>query len=176
MADTKPTRTASVLETAAPGSLLDTIVENGRLGQTKEEQTKGKSWVKDLVDQVLVGQIQVDKDTDAMLGQRIKELDELISSQLNEVMHAQEFQKLEGSWRGLRYLVDNSETSTMLKIKVMNVSKKDILKDFTGGNDWERATIFKKYMRKNTALSEGSRTLVSLEITRLPGTRRTFSF
>src|SRR5450755_4229991 len=128
MADTKPARPASVLQTAAPRSLLDTIVENGRLGQTKEEQSKGKGWVKELVDQVLVGQIQVDKDTDAMLGQRIKELDELISSQLNEVMHAPEFQKLEGSWRGLQYLVSNTETSTMLKIKVMNVSKKDILK------------------------------------------------
>jgi len=145
MAEAKPTAQAtSVLQTAAPGSLLDTIVENGRLGQTKEEQSKGKEWVKELVDQVLVGQIQVDKDTDAMLGERIKELDELISTQLNEVMHAPELQKLEASWRGLQYLVSNTETSTMLKIKVMNVSKKDILKDFTKQNDWEQATIFKK--------------------------------
>ena len=138
---TSPT---SVLQTATPGGLLDTIVESGRLGQTKEEQAKGKVWVKELVDQVLEGQIQVDKDTDAMLGERIKELDELISTQLNEVMHAPEFQKLEGSWRGLQYLVSTTETSTMLKIKVMNVSKKDILKDFTKQNDWEQATIFKK--------------------------------
>ena len=144
MADAKQVQPTSVLQTAAPGSLLDTIVETGRLGQTKEEQTQGKKWVKELVDQVLVGQIQVDKDTDAMLGERIKELDELISTQLNEVMHAPEFQKMEGSWRGLQYLVTNTETSTMLKIKVMNISKKDILKDFTKQNDWEQATIFKK--------------------------------
>jgi type VI secretion system protein ImpC len=134
----------SVVQSAPPGSLLDTIVESGRLGQTKEEQSKGKEWVKELVDQVLVGQIQVDKDTDAMLGERIKQLDELISTQLNEVMHAPELQKMEGSWRGLQYLVANTETGTMLKIKVMNVSKKDILKDFTKQNDWEQATIFKK--------------------------------
>jgi len=134
----------SVVQSAAPGSLLDTIVESGRLGQTKEEQSKGKEWVKELVDQVLVGQIQVDKDTDAMLGERIRQLDELISTQLNEVMHAPELQKMEGSWRGLQYLVANTETGTMLKIKVMNVSKKDILKDFTKQNDWEQATIFKK--------------------------------
>jgi type VI secretion system protein ImpC len=134
----------SVVQSAPPGSLLDTIVESGRLGQTKEEQSKGKEWVKELVDQVLVGQIQVDKDTDAMLGERIKQLDELISTQLNEVMHAPELQKMEGSWRGLQYLVSNTETGTMLKIKVMNVSKKDILKDFTKQNDWEQATIFKK--------------------------------
>ena len=134
----------SVLQTQTEGSLLDTIVNNGRLGQTTEEKTKGKGWVKELVDQVLAGQIRVAKDTDEMLGSRIKELDGLISVQLNEVMHAPEFQKLEGSWRGLQYLTTNTETSTMLKIKVFNISKKDILKDFTKQNDWEQAAIFRK--------------------------------
>jgi type VI secretion system protein ImpC len=131
-------------QTQTEGSLLDTIVNNGRLGQTTEERAKGKEWVKELVGQVLAGQIQVATDTDQMLGDRIRELDELISTQLNEVMHAPEFQKLEASWRGLQYLVSNTETGTMLKIKVFNISKKDILKDFTKQNDWEQATIFKK--------------------------------
>src|SRR6266446_4820368 len=135
---------ASVLQTTTEGSLLDAIVENGRLGQTREEKSKNKGYLKELVDQVLEGQIKVDADTDRMLGQRIKEIDELLSAQLNEVMHSQEFQKLEGAWRGVQYLVSNTDTSTMLKIKVLNVSKKDILKDFTKQNDWEAATIFKK--------------------------------
>ena len=142
--ESKSNAPASVLQTQTEGSLLDTIVNNGRLGQTTEERTKGKGWVKELVDQVLAGQIRVAKDTDEMLGSRIKELDELISVQLNEVMHAPEFQKLEGSWRGLQYLTTNTETSTMLKIKVFNISKKDILKDFTKQNDWEQAAIFRK--------------------------------
>src|SRR6266853_782465 len=135
---------ASVLQTTTEGSLLDAIVENGRLGQTREEKSKNKGYLKELVDQVLEGQIKVDADTDRMLGQRIKEIDELLSAQLNEVMHSQELQKLEGAWRGLQYLVFNTDTSTMLKIKVLNVTKKDILKDFTKQNDWEAATIFKK--------------------------------
>jgi type VI secretion system protein ImpC len=135
---------ATVTQTAAPRSLLDTIVEEGRLGQSPEEQSKGKEWVKELVDQVLEGQIRVGKDTDETLGSRIKELDELISDQLNEVMHSPEFQKMEGSWRGLQYLVANSETGTMLKIKVLNISKKDILKDFGETNDWEAAKLFRK--------------------------------
>ncbi|HEY1755884.1 MAG TPA: type VI secretion system contractile sheath large subunit [Bryobacteraceae bacterium] len=135
---------ATVTQTVAPRSLLDTIVEEGRLGQSPEEQSKGKEWVKELVDQVLEGQIRVGKDTDETLGSRIKELDELISDQLNEVMHSPEFQKMEGSWRGLQYLVANSETGTMLKIKVLNISKKDILKDFGETNDWEAAKLFRK--------------------------------
>src|SRR3984885_12250322 len=94
------TQAAAVLQTQTEGSLLDTIVDNGRLGQTTEEKAKGKEWVKELIDQVLAGQISVATDTDEMLGNRIKELDELISTQLNEVMHAPEFQKAEASWRG----------------------------------------------------------------------------
>jgi type VI secretion system protein ImpC len=125
--------------------LLDTIIEKGHLGQTPEEKDKGKEWVKELIDQVREGQVRVDKDTDAMLGDRIAQIDEMISSQLNEVMHAEEFQKLESSWRGLEYLVANTDTSPMLKIKVLNVTKNDILKDFRGKlNDWEKATIFSK--------------------------------
>src|SRR5712691_6454891 len=135
---------ASVLQTTTEGSLLDAIVENGRLGQTREEKSKNKGYLKELVDQVLEGQIKVDADTDRMLGQRIKEIDELLSAQLNEVMHSPELQKLEAAWRGLQYMVFNTDTSTMLKIKVLNVTKKDILKDFTKQNDWEAATIFKK--------------------------------
>jgi len=135
----------SILENVEPGgSLLETIVANGRLGQTDDERIKGKTWVKELADQVLQGEIQVKKDTDAMLAERIKQLDELISSQLNEVMHAPEFQKLESSWRGLHYLVQNSETSTMLKIKVMNVSKKDLLKDLQKAVEFDQSTVFKK--------------------------------
>jgi type VI secretion system protein ImpC len=125
-------------------SLLDAIVKEGRLGQTPAEQLQGKKWIKEVAAQALGGEMRVDADTDRMLGERIKQIDELISNQLNDVMHSPEFQKLEGAWRGLQYLVANTDTSTMLKIRVLNVSKKDILKDFTKQNDWEQATIFKK--------------------------------
>jgi type VI secretion system protein ImpC len=143
-AEAKSKQAVSVLETSPEKSLLDAIVDNGRLGQTHEEKSKGKEWVKELVGQVLEGQVQVDSDTDRMLGERIQQLDELISGQLNEVMHSPEFQRLEATWRGLQYLVTNTETSTMLKIKTLNISKRDILKDFTKQNDWEQAVLFKK--------------------------------
>ena len=77
----------TVLQTAGEESLLDAIVKQGRLGQTPDEQTKGKKWVKEVVSQVLAGVMRIDADTDRMLGERIKQLDELISNQLNEVMH-----------------------------------------------------------------------------------------
>lgn len=125
-------------------SLLESIVEQGRLGQTTEERSRGKEWLVSLVEQVMRGQMTVSKDTEKMLNERIRDLDEKISTQLNEVMHSEEFQKLEGSWRGLHYFVHQSETSTMLKVKVMNISKNDLLKDLTKVSEFDQSQIFKK--------------------------------
>ncbi len=144
MAEAKLQPEAPAPEAAPARSLLETIVEEGRLGQTPEERTKGKEWLTSLVDQVMQGQIAVSKDTEAMLNERIRDLDERISLQLNEVMHAPEFQKLEGSWRGLNYFVMQSETSPMLKIKLFNITKKDLLKDLTKVAEFDQSQMFKK--------------------------------
>src|SRR5215467_7741262 len=125
-------------------SLLDRIAEEGRVGQSPEERTSGKLWLKDLVREVMTGQMTVSNDTELMLNNRIKEIDELISLQLNEVMHAEPLQKLEGSWRGLHYFVQQTETSSSLKIKLMNVSKTDLLKDFEKATEFDQSALFKK--------------------------------
>ena len=125
----KAEQAAQAKTVEAQGSLLERIVEEGRLGQTPEERARGKEWVQDFIEEILKGQIKVSKDTEAMINARIATLDELLSNQLNEIVHAAEFQRLEASWRGLQYFVMQSETSTMLKIKVMNVSKRELLRD-----------------------------------------------
>ncbi len=125
-------------------SLLDRIAEEGRVGQSPEERTSGKLWLKDLVREVMTGQMTVSNDTELMINKRIKELDELLSLQLNEVMHAEPLQKLEGSWRGLHYFVQQTETSSSLKIKLMNVSKTDLLKDFEKATEFDQSALFKK--------------------------------
>src|SRR5215472_16535550 len=107
-------------EVTVEPSLLDKIVSEGKLGQNEDERKQGKEWVGAFLEEVMRDQILVSKDTDAMIAARIAQIDEVLSTQLNEIMHAQEFQKMEGSWRGLHYLVNQSETSTSLKIKVMN--------------------------------------------------------
>ena len=81
---------------------------------------------------------------DLTINSRIAEIDRLLSAQLNEIMHNEEFQKLEGSWRGLHQLVMNSETSTMLKIRVMSVNKKDLLKDLEKAIEFDQSALFKK--------------------------------
>ncbi|MGO4780430.1 type VI secretion system contractile sheath large subunit, partial [Lysobacter sp. 2RAB21] len=63
---------------------------------------------------------------------------------VSAVMHMEDFQRMEGSWRGLKYMVDNSETSTTLKIKVFNCTKKELVKDFKNASDFDQSSLFKK--------------------------------
>src|ERR1051325_10087736 len=122
-------------------SLLDKIAEEGRIGQSPEERSSGKLWLKDLVQDVMTGQMTVSKDTEAMINSRIADLDSLISRQLNEVMHAEPVQKLEGAWRGLHYFVQQTETSASLKIKLMNISKNDLFKDLDKAVEFDQTAI-----------------------------------
>jgi type VI secretion system protein ImpC len=124
--------------------LLDRVVEEGRIGQSPEEKTSGKLWLKDLVQDVMAGQMTVSKDIEKMINSRIAQLDGLISRQLNEVMHAEPLQKLEGSWRGLHYFVQQTETSSSLKIKLLNISKADLFKDLDKAVEFDQSQIFKK--------------------------------
>lgn len=137
-------------------SLLDRIAEEGRVGQSPEERSAGKLWLKDLIQEVMNGQMTVSNDTELMINKRIKELDELLSVQLNEVMHAEPFQKLEGSWRGLHYFVQQTETSSSLKIKLMNVSKADLLKDFEKATEFDQSALFKKIYEEEYGTLGGS--------------------
>jgi type VI secretion system protein ImpC len=86
----------------------------------------------------------VSKDAEAMISQRIAAIDKLLSAQLNEILHHEDFQRLEGSWRGLFYLVMNTETSTMLKLRVLNVSKADLRKDLEKAVEFDQSALFKK--------------------------------
>jgi len=126
------------------GSILDKIALEGRIGQSPEERMHGKQWLKDLVQDVMTGQMVVSKDTDAMINTRIADLDALISRQLNEVMHAEPMQKLEGSWRGLHYFVQQTETSSSLKIKLLNINKADLFKDLSKAVEFDQSQMFKK--------------------------------
>src|SRR6202522_2848253 len=99
-------------------SLLDQIVQEGRMARDPVAKERGKNLVKEFVSQVLEGSMTVSKDAEAMINARIAQIDHLVSIQLNEVLHHPDFQKLEGTWRGLKYVVDNSELTPMLKIRI----------------------------------------------------------
>jgi type VI secretion system protein ImpC len=146
----------STFEAAPEVSLLDKIVEEGRLGRDAVAKERGKELVKNFVNEVLKGTVTIAADTEAMINARIAQIDQLISTQLNEVMHHPDFQKLEGTWRGLKYLLNNSETSDKLKIKVFNVSKKDLLKDLQKAPEFDQSALFKKVYEEEFGVFGGT--------------------
>ena len=126
------------------GSLLDQIVDKVRLPSEPAARQRGKDIIKEFVSQIVKGDMTFSRDADATINARIAQIDHLISLQLNEVLHHPSFQKLEATWRGIKYLLDQSETSTQLKIRVFNASKKEVLKDLQRAPEFDQSNIFKK--------------------------------
>src|SRR6266850_4947675 len=136
--------------------LLDQIVEQGKLGKDPAARERGKSLIKEFVNQVLQGEMTVSRDTESMINSRIAQIDHLLSIQLNEILHHPDLQKLEGSWRGLKYMLDQSETSDMLKIKILNCGKKDLLRDLQRAPEFDQSALFKKVYEEEFGVFGGS--------------------
>lgn len=124
--------------------LLELIIRDGRLARNNHQKQYAVELVGELAKQVMEGEITVSDDTERMIHARIAEIDRLISQQLNEIIHHPEFQELEASWRGLSYLVQETETGANLKIRVMNASKQDLLKDMEKSSEFDQSSLFKK--------------------------------
>ena len=105
---------------------------------------RDRDMIGEFVNQVMSGELTMSKNMDVAINSRIAEIDRLVSAQMNEIMHHEDFQKLEGSWRGLHHLLKNSLTGTLLKIKVMSVTKNDLLKDFERALEFDQSALFKK--------------------------------
>ena len=116
----------------------------------KPKSTKARdavtTAVQTLAEQALAETALISEDAVKSIESIIAEIDQRLSEQLNQILHHENFKKLEGSWRGLSYLVNNTETDETLKIRVFNISKKDMsktLKKFKG-TAWDQSPIFKK--------------------------------
>ncbi len=133
----------------------DKQVEVSELGQLLQKEFKPRSdaakeavetAVRTLAEEALKGTAMISADAVGTIESIIAALDQKLSEQINLIMHHKDFQELEGAWRGLQYLVTNTETDEMLKIRVMNISKADLgrtLRRFKG-TAWDQSPIFKK--------------------------------
>jgi type VI secretion system protein ImpC len=155
MADAKAQGAAAGAEAQELG-LLDQIVSEGKVGKDAAAKERGKDMIKQFVSEVLAGSITMSRDTEVMINSRIAQIDHLLSLQLNEIMHAPEFQKLEATWRGLRYVLSQSETSETLKVKILNVSKKDLLRDLQRAPEFDQSALFKKVYEEEFGVFGGA--------------------
>jgi type VI secretion system protein ImpC len=137
-------------------SLLDQIIDDGKMALQENQRGMAKDLITEFVGQIMEGVMTVSKDTEAMINARISQIDKLLSDQLNEIMHHPDFQKLEASWRGMHYLVHQSETGEHLKIRVLNASKKDLLKDLEKAAEFDQSQLFKKIYESEFGTFGGS--------------------
>ena len=155
-ASSAPAATATQEQVVEKKGLLDQIVDEGRFGQEPASKERGRNLVKEFISQYIDGSMTIARDAEMMINSRIAQIDHLVSLQLNEIMHNATFQKLEGSWRGLKYLMDQSETGVQLKIKVMNCSKKELLKDLQRAPEFDQSALFKKVYEEEYGVYGGS--------------------
>jgi type VI secretion system protein ImpC len=132
--------------TAAELSVLDRIVQEGRMAVEPSQQDYAKKLLGQFATQILDEGMKTapDKGVVAMINERVAEIDRIISDQLNAIMHDESFQALEASWRGLHDMVFNTETSSRLKLRLLNVTKKELLKDLETAVDHDMSVLFKK--------------------------------
>ncbi len=114
--------------------------------KSKEQESAVTAAVTTLAENALANSNLVSADTLETIDSLIAAIDKKLTDQINQILHHDDFQKLEGAWRGLHHLVNNTETDEMMKIRVMNISKKDLAKTLKSykGSRWDQSPIFKK--------------------------------
>ncbi len=140
MAETEQQSEAAEAEAQEEVSFLEQAISATK--QTSRDETE--ALLKNLTREAMEGTVKWDKNLTVTINKAISEIDRIMSKQLSAIMHHEKFQKLEGSWRGLNHLIMNSETSTDLKIRMLNISKKELSKDLEKAVEFDQSQIFKK--------------------------------
>jgi type VI secretion system protein ImpC len=146
MADAKEETQAQAGAATAQVSEFDVLLNKQFNPQTDTAKQEVEGAVRTLAQQALASTQLISSDVVQSIQAMIAQIDKKMSDQINQIMHHPDFQKLESAWRGLHYLVSNSETDDQLKIRVLNVSKKDLhktLKRYKGAA-WDQSPLFKK--------------------------------
>lgn len=154
MVDAQKVQTATQDKTSQ--TLLDEVLTKGRLVRDPDMKNYAVDMVDEFVHQILGAGDSVSKDAVGFVQKRLQEIDDLISRQLDEVLHHPDFQKLEASWRGLHYLVYNTETSTKLKLRLFNVSKDELRRDLEKATEFDQSALFKKVYEEEYGTFGGS--------------------
>src|SRR5580698_1621069 len=140
MSEAQTAAPAAAAEAVEGLSILDQVVAATK--QTAPDQTQ--DLMKTLVEQAMSGTVTFDKNLTRTFDRAIAAIDQKLSEQLNAIMHDPKFLKLEGTWLGLHNLVMNSETSTTLKIRLLNASKRDLSRDLQRAVEFDQSQLFKK--------------------------------
>src|SRR5690606_22954595 len=124
--------------------LLEDIVSKSNIAKSDDEKNRAKSQIAELANEVMQGTGTLSDNLAASSDARIAQSDALISKQLTTVMHAHNFKKLQSSCRSLHYLCSQTPSETMLKIRTLNTTKRELTKDFKSSIHLDPSPPFKK--------------------------------
>lgn len=111
-------------------SLLDQIMQETKLAPDDDGYSAAREGVQVFISELVKSKHAGERIQASIVDQMIGEIDKRLSAQLDEIMHHGDFQKLESSWRSLKYLVDKTDFRQNNRIEILNVSKEDLLEDF----------------------------------------------
>ncbi|MGF1688522.1 type VI secretion system contractile sheath large subunit [Photobacterium japonica] len=129
---------------AAVEEQTSSLLEQAISATKQTESARAEELIRTLTEEALKGTVTWNKNLTITFREAIAALDNALSVQLAEIMHNEQFQKLEGSWRGMHHLVHKSETGQTLKIRMLNISKKEVHKDLSKAVEFDQSQIFKK--------------------------------
>jgi type VI secretion system protein ImpC len=138
------------------GGPVEKLVETARLGTSKHDREMCTQGIREFFRQVLESDLVVSKDIPSSLDAHLSKMDAKLSEQLNEVLHTAQFQKLEASWRGIYYLVQHSETSSMLQIRLLNCSKDEVRRDLENVVEFDQSALFRKVYEEEYGVFGGA--------------------
>lgn len=137
----KENQSAEALESS---SLLDEIMEQANIDREDESYSIAQEGVKSFIAEILKSGNKEERVRKAMVDEMIAEIDEQLSIQLDEIMHHEDFQKMESAWRGLKFLVDKTDFRENNKVHVLNISKDDLEMDFDDAAEIVESGFYKK--------------------------------
>jgi type VI secretion system protein ImpC len=143
MADQTQGAGGEAAATTTEGSLLDDILSETKLVPTDEGYDVTRTGIKALLKELMSPKHQNEKVDKAFADALIAEIDEKISRQVDVILHHPDFQKLESSWRGLKFVVDHSDYRENIKTEVLNVSKNDLVTDFEDAPEITKSGLYK---------------------------------
>ena len=132
---------AAVAE-AVSADYLDQIIDNTQAIRRESDRSKLRSQLDSFLSEVATGAVVVSNDLVGSIEERITVIDALLSAQVSKIMQAPAFQKMESSWRGLQKLVQSSVTENT-KVRVLNCTKKELIRDFKSASDFDQSVLFK---------------------------------
>ncbi|HPE26180.1 type VI secretion system contractile sheath large subunit [Albidovulum sp.] len=146
MAEAEQVQSGAATETAFGSSDFANLLQKEFRPKSDQAKSAVEQAVKTLAQQALENTALISDDALRSIESIISVIDQKLTEQVNLILHHEDFQQLESAWRGLHYLVNNTETDEQLKIRVMNISKKDMHKTLRKfkGTAWDQSPIFKK--------------------------------